>query len=104
RLNALIGMMVKFLISLQDVKGSKLISNKCSPSTDDLEQRKPHLFNGVTKIRNRGTGRSSTELKMGQMGQGEGCLLDQKKLPGGYVASNGYGSLDDLMNGMMKRV
>nr|GFB75611.1 response regulator 12 [Tanacetum cinerariifolium] len=54
--------------------------------------------------RNRGTGRSSTELKMGQRGQGEGCLLDQKKLPGGYVASNGYGSLDDLMNAMMKRV
>ncbi|GKE49898.1 hypothetical protein Tco_1481156, partial [Tanacetum coccineum] len=50
--------------------------------------------------RNRETGRSSTELRMGQ---GEGCLLDQNKLPGGYVASNGYGSLDDLMNGMIKR-
>nr|GFC11636.1 response regulator 12 [Tanacetum cinerariifolium] len=57
-----------------------------------------------TNRRNRGTGRSSTELKMGQRGQGEGCLLDQKKLLGGYVASNGYGSLDDLMNAMMKRV
>ncbi|GKG36739.1 hypothetical protein Tco_0446912, partial [Tanacetum coccineum] len=44
-----------------------------------------------------GTGRLSTELKMGQMRQGEGCLLDEKKLPSGYVASNGYGSLDDLM-------
>lgn len=52
---------------------------------------------------NRETGRSSTELKMGQIGQGEGYLLDQNKLPSVYVTSNGYGSLDDLMNGMIKR-
>ncbi|GKC76337.1 two-component response regulator ARR12 [Tanacetum coccineum] len=51
---------------------------------------------GLGGPRNRETGRSSTELKMGQ---GEGCLLDQNKLQGGFVASNGYGPLDDLMNG-----
>nr|GEX80506.1 response regulator 12 [Tanacetum cinerariifolium] len=52
---------------------------------------------GMDDMRNRETGRSSTELKMAQ---GEGCLLDQNKLSGGYVASNGYGYLDDLINGL----
>lgn len=64
---------------------------------------RPNGNNALHMQRNREAGRSSTELKMGQMGQGEGYLLDQNKLPSGYVASNGYGSLDDLMNGMMKR-
>ncbi|PWA66027.1 response regulator 12 [Artemisia annua] len=64
---------------------------------------RPNGNNSLHMQRNREAGRSSTELKMGQMGQGEGYLLDQNKLPTGYVASNGYGSLDDLMNGMMKR-
>ncbi|XP_071716018.1 two-component response regulator ORR22-like isoform X2 [Rutidosis leptorrhynchoides] len=50
--------------------------------------------------RNRETHRSSTELKMES---GENYLLDQIKLPNGFVANNGYDSLDDLMNGMMKR-
>ena len=36
-----------------------------------------------------------------KMGQGEGYLLDKDKLPSGCVASNIYGSLDDLMSGMM---
>ncbi|GJU26150.1 response regulator 12 [Tanacetum coccineum] len=65
---------------------------------------RPNGNNALHMQQNRETGRSSTELKMGQMGQGEGYSLDQNKLPSGYVASNGYGSLDDLMNGMMKRV
>ncbi|GJW97681.1 hypothetical protein Tco_0179489, partial [Tanacetum coccineum] len=65
---------------------------------------RPNGNNALHMQRNRETGRSTTELKMGQMGQGEGYSLDQNKLPSGYVASNGYGSLDDLMNGMMKRV
>ncbi|GJY11145.1 response regulator 12 [Tanacetum coccineum] len=56
---------------------------------------RPNGNNALHMQRNRETGRSSTELKMGQ---GEGCLLDQNKLQGGFVASNGYGPLDDLMN------
>nr|GEY95295.1 two-component response regulator ARR12-like [Tanacetum cinerariifolium] len=60
---------------------------------------RPNGNNILHMQRNRETGRSSTELKMGQ---GEGCLLDWNKLSGGYVASNGYGSLDDLINGLMK--
>ncbi|GJR50082.1 two-component response regulator ARR12-like protein [Tanacetum coccineum] len=61
---------------------------------------RPNGNNALHMQRNRETGRSSTELKMGQ---GEGCLLDQNKLQCGFFASNGYGPLDDLMNGMMKR-
>lgn len=38
--------------------------------------------------------RSSTDLKMGS---------GENYLPTGFVANNGYDSLDDLMNGMMKR-
>ncbi|KAI3714986.1 hypothetical protein L6452_21949 [Arctium lappa] len=57
--------------------------------------------NGATAMqRSRETERSSTELKMGS---GEEYLLEQTKLPSGFVANNGYDSLDDLMNGMMKR-
>ncbi|KVH93713.1 CheY-like superfamily [Cynara cardunculus var. scolymus] len=58
--------------------------------------------NGATAMQrsSRETERSSTELKMGS---GEEYLLEQTKLPSGFVANNGYDSLDDLMNGMMKR-
>ncbi|CAI9285667.1 unnamed protein product [Lactuca saligna] len=49
---------------------------------------------------NRGSERSSTELKMGP---GQEYLLEHSKLLNGFVANNGYDSLDDLMNGMMKR-
>ncbi|XP_071742199.1 two-component response regulator ORR24-like isoform X2 [Rutidosis leptorrhynchoides] len=50
--------------------------------------------------RNREARRSSTELKMQS---GENYLLEQNKLPNDFVANNGYDSLDDLMNGVMKR-
>ncbi|KAI3524335.1 hypothetical protein L1887_02988 [Cichorium endivia] len=55
---------------------------------------------GPAMQHNRGPVRSNTELKMGP---GQEFLLDQTKLQNGFVANNGYDSLDDLMNGMMKR-
>ncbi|KAF5776491.1 putative response regulator and transcription factor RR-A-type family [Helianthus annuus] len=46
------------------------------------------------QMNNKETHRSNTKLKMGS---GENFL------PSGFVANNSYDSLDDLMNGMMKR-
>lgn len=38
------------------------------------------------------------------MRSSEDYVSDQGKMQGGFIASNGYGSLDDIMTGIMKRV
>lgn len=51
-----------------------------------------------------GGGSTLTQTEKLSMGSNEDFPFDQTKLQGGFVANNGYGSLDDLMTGMMKRV
>lgn len=50
-----------------------------------------------------GGGSTLTQTEKLSMGSNEDFPFDQTKLQGGFVANNGYGSLDDLMTGMMKR-
>nr|XP_043624649.1 two-component response regulator ARR12-like [Erigeron canadensis] len=78
------------------------VSGPVSQSTDQLSGvYNTSNGNGTLLMqRNKGTHRSSTELKMGS---GDNYLLEQTKIPSGFIANNGYDSLDDLMNGMMKQ-
>ncbi|CAH1432762.1 unnamed protein product [Lactuca virosa] len=50
-----------------------------------------------------GGGSTLTQTEKLSMRSNEDFPFDQTKLQGGFVANNGYGSLDDLMTGMMKR-
>ncbi|KAI3513855.1 hypothetical protein L1887_12061 [Cichorium endivia] len=57
----------------------------------------------LSHSRSNGGGPPLIQTEKVSMRSSEDSLFDQTKLQGGFVASNGYGSLDDLMTGMMKR-
>lgn len=57
----------------------------------------------VSHSRSNGGGSTLTQTEKLSMRSNEDFPFEQTKLQGGFVASNGFGSLDDLMTGMMKR-